>query len=221
MYIKLPNNFLYISNERLWAYLENDVLYVIIFNTVSWERLAANISYAIYGRKTCQYCGKQVKRRKITIDHKFSKNCGGMSIPDNLAPVCEKCNMEKGYLNYRQYKEEFCLLETQEQKDEYREKIDRQNEIIRYEKGFILPEEWIEMEDISKIIGRDVSEEYKNFKKYKSMREFIRKYGNVPKPLVVSRNNFVLEGNTLYLAEKDCGYQYIPIIRLENVVVQF
>ena len=216
MYIKLPDNFSYIVKGRRYAVVENDTLYIFAIGNISWEKMVYEMSYEIHGSNTCKYCGRK-NCKDMTLDHKFAISQGGVSIPDNLVPVCQKCNIRKSYMNYEQYKK--YLSKSQNQREVYKEGIDKEIEQIRYEKGFNLPKNWITMMDISEIISRDATEWYNTLKKYKKLQRFIKAYGNAPRPIIISKNNFLLQGNSLYLAEKDSGFKYVPTVKCENVIV--
>jgi len=47
----------------------------------------------------CIYCGMDAD----TIDHLIPKSRGGSNMPDNLAPACRFCNLEKGNMTYGEY----------------------------------------------------------------------------------------------------------------------
>ncbi|KKN96902.1 hypothetical protein LCGC14_0165470 [marine sediment metagenome] len=43
----------------------------------------------------CQYCGRQVKREEIQLEHIVPKAQGGQTAWDNCVSACEPCNAEK------------------------------------------------------------------------------------------------------------------------------
>jgi 5-methylcytosine-specific restriction endonuclease McrA len=47
-------------------------------------------------RDTCQYCGAQPGRARLTIDHVIPKTQGGQTAWDNVVAACEGCNHRKG-----------------------------------------------------------------------------------------------------------------------------
>ena len=94
MKIPLPSKFIYYTNDRTAsAYVRKNTLY--INGLISWEKLAYDLCYALNGRKVCTYCGKTVKKSKMTLDHMFPRFFGGVSIPTNLTPACKSCNNKK------------------------------------------------------------------------------------------------------------------------------
>ena len=123
MYIKLPDNFSYIVKGRRYAVVENDTLYIFAIGNISWEKMVYEMSYEIHGSNTCKYCGRK-NCKDMTLDHKFAISQGGVSIPDNLVPVCQKCNIRKSYMNYEQYKK--YLSKSQNQREVYKEGIDKE-----------------------------------------------------------------------------------------------
>lgn len=46
---------------------------------------------------TCQYCGTNLSRTKVTIDHILPRALGGKSTFENCITACARCNMEKGH----------------------------------------------------------------------------------------------------------------------------
>lgn len=59
-------------------------------NSAWWARKIAS------GR--CYYCGKEVGRENLTMDHMIPLSRGGMSNKGNLVPSCKECNNMKKYL---------------------------------------------------------------------------------------------------------------------------
>lgn len=219
MYVQLPaKGFSYYAKdrERDYAYVSGDTLY--IKGLPSWEGIAYDLSYANSGKKRCKYCGKKTRRRKMTVDHMFPRNYGGVSIPINLLPTCKECNSSKSDLNYYQYK--IFRNMSKEDGNRFRRKVFRENEKLRYERGFILPRKWITTMPISEIIAREIPENGQTKKKYKKVSMFLKRYQKLPNPLVISANNFLLEGNTVYWVALEHNIQEVPVIKLENVFVE-
>lgn len=46
----------------------------------------------------CYYCGRQVGRTNLTMDHIVPLSRGGKSKKGNLVPACKACNNKKKYL---------------------------------------------------------------------------------------------------------------------------
>ena len=112
MKIPLPSKFIYYTDDRTAsAYVRKNTLY--INGLISWEKLAYDLCYALNGRKVCTYCGKTVKKSKMTLDHMFPRFFGGVSIPTNLTPACKSCNNKKSDLNYYEFK----VFRTMNEKD--------------------------------------------------------------------------------------------------------
>jgi len=47
-------------------------------------------------RETCQYCGMQLGRNHLTIDHVIPRAHGGQTDWDNVVAACRDCNHRKG-----------------------------------------------------------------------------------------------------------------------------
>ena len=86
-----------------------------------------------------------------------------------------------------------------------------------YRKGFELPDEWIKMVSCSDIIFPTYCK-FTLGEKYKKNMEFIKKYGHVPKPIVISSNNVILDGRIVKKSAERMGLEQIPAIILENVI---
>jgi 5-methylcytosine-specific restriction endonuclease McrA len=50
----------------------------------------------IRDRETCQYCGRQMNRTHLTIDHVIPRTLGGPTDWDNVVAACRECNHRKG-----------------------------------------------------------------------------------------------------------------------------
>ncbi len=218
MRIELPKkDFWYTGKDsQTYANVKNGILYIVGIEDISWEKIAMDITYSIYGKQICQYCLRRAER--ISIDHKYARNCGGVTIPNNLIPACRRCNGTKNELNYDQFKN-LRTMKDKKIRESYRRNIIIKNERIRCEKGFELHRKWIiDKIDISEVIVMDNISRNEN-KKYLKSIKFIKEYRNVPNPLVISKNNILLEGHSLYLAELDSKLEKVPVLRLENVIV--
>jgi len=214
MIIELPKKFSYTEDRYNYANVRNGKL--IIKGSVDFEKLMYELTYAIKGKGNCYYCGKQVK--KITIDHMFPRDYGGISITNNLLPACQKCNSEKSNLNFHEY-QIFKTL-NQLEKEAFRERVYRQNERKREKKGFNIPNSWVRTVHFSRIFVRVFFNQtlYKG-KKYNRYTNFIKKYGHLPKPIILSGSFVLLDGFTILACAKEQGIHNIPVVILENVEV--
>lgn len=57
---------------------------------VSRKNLYARDNY------TCQYCGKELPAKDLTLDHVVPRSRGGLSRWENLVACCKSCNHTKG-----------------------------------------------------------------------------------------------------------------------------
>ena len=46
----------------------------------------------------CYYCGKEVGRMNLTMDHVVPLSRGGKSKKGNIVPACKECNNKKKYM---------------------------------------------------------------------------------------------------------------------------
>lgn len=47
-------------------------------------------------RRYCRYCGRDVDKKKVEVDHIVPKSRGGSNHPTNLVLCCRECNLSKG-----------------------------------------------------------------------------------------------------------------------------
>lgn len=214
MIIELPKKFSYTKDQYNYAKVREGKL--IIKGSLHFEELMYQLAYAIKGKETCYYCGKKVN--KITIDHMFPRDYGGISIPNNMLPACPKCNSEKSNLNFHEY-QIFKTLSKLE-KDAFREKSYKQKEKIRFKFGFNLPKSWVKTVHFTRIFVRVFFDQtlYKG-KKYLKYTKFIKKYGHLPRPIILSGNFVLLDGFTILACGREQGIYNIPVVILENVEV--
>ena len=208
MIMELPEKFC-----TPYAKVKNGKLY--IYRTMPYESLIYNLTYACK-KKRCIYCNKKIKRGKAcTLDHRYPRDTGGVSITNNLFPCCPRCNSKKNNLTH----EEFLKWRELSKKEakEYMAEIKEERENIFETTGFILPEEWVEYEERDKIICED-NGQYVRGKRYNKVKEFYEKYHHFPRPAIVDRAGRLLDGYNTILFARDFDINYIPIIRLENVV---
>ncbi len=190
------------------------------------------ITYMCYGKDECYFCHRKLKPnmnnseskdyfRKITLDHLIPQEFGGLTIPNNMRPACENCNSSKG--NY--FPDEFEMLrklsemrtkEGLKKKKAFKEEVKKIQEKRREGTIESIPEEWLDNTDISKVIstiwvGEGFGSEYK--KQRRAMSE--HKYN--PKIIIVSKNNYVLDGfYTLIISKME---KRKPLIaKAENII---
>lgn len=212
MILNLPEHFSE-DNKNYKAEVRNKILYIAW--VLKFEQLMYDLAFWMYGEHECYYCNKICNDTKMTIDHVYPKKYGGVSVPENLRPACNECNTEKGNLNLSEYKTLKGLKKNSRKR--YRERRGAKKEKILHEKGFDLPEEWIEMVNISDIIFPS----YYKFvygKKFMKDINFIKEYGHVPKPVILSSNKVLLDGRNVYKSAQKLKLKKIPAIVLENVV---
>lgn len=59
----------------------------------------------LYSASTCYYCGKEIKGRDKTIDHKIPVSRGGTNAIGNLCMCCQSCNSKKNNKTEAEFKE--------------------------------------------------------------------------------------------------------------------
>lgn len=208
MIMELPEKF-----KTPFAEVKNGILYV--YKMIPYERIMYDLTYACK-KKRCVYCNKKIKRgKKSTLDHRYPRDTGGISITNNLFPCCPKCNSQKNNLTHEEYLKWRYL--PKKQAKEYMAEVKEERESVLKNVGFILPEDWVEYEDRDKILCED-NGQYVRGKRYNKVKEFYEKYHHFPRPAVIDRNGQLLDGYNTILFARDFDIKYIPIVRLENVV---
>ncbi len=215
MKIMLPEHYFY-SNKAGKAYVSKGKLY--IEGNVNYERLIYDIVYFLKGKTTCYYCGNPLTSKKMTLDHKYPRFLGGISIPENLEPCCKKCNLNKLCMTEEQFMV-WSSIGSIKEKDLFFQNCVMENTEVLKKKKFLIPSEWIEIYDVSRYF-RDVPFKRINKRKYKKLEIYFEKWHQYSKPIIVSANGWVFEGNHIITHAKKINKHYVCAVVLENVIVK-
>ena len=183
---------------------------------VRYEELMYDLAKAIKGKR-CIYCGKKLKESNYTLDHRYPKDTGGISITNNLFPCCDICNSAKGNLTHNEYLEIIGL--SKRDKKKIIKDIFEHNDIIMKKIGYKLPRRWVEIENVDKVQYTN-PKCFNKGKKYRNIATFYKKNHRLPRPVIVDRNYNLLEGYNIILFAKEMNISEIPMIILENVEVE-
>lgn len=209
MIMELPKKFC-IEN---YAKVEDGVLYIERLERI--EDLMYELTYAMRKRR-CVYCGKKLKRKNSTLDHRYPRDTGGVSIVNNLFPTCTVCNSHKSNYLHHEYLKISKLS-----------KIDKKKEVKKFLKhrdknlkkiGYMLPKKWVESIEISHVKCQPPGQDLRG-KKYHRIVEFWNQYHKLPRPIVLDRNNVLLDGYNIIIFARDFKIKTISAIKLENVEV--
>lgn len=214
MIIDLPTKFYY-EKDGSRSFVDNKILYCE--NNVSFDRLMYHITYELRGKSACYYCGCELNEENRTLDHMYPRDFGGVSITNNLVPCCTNCNQKKNNLTLSEYFDYMNVQDAKKRK-QYKMEVLRKHEEYRYKNGFYLPEDWYEY--TSDIIHAEIllTKEYKHGKKYNFTQNFYAKYGYLPRPVVKSANDQVVDGFSVLLFAMEHHIELIPSMLLENVI---
>ncbi len=208
--------FNYHKQTNSYATVQEGVLRIV--GRVSYEKMTICACYRKHGL-ICAYCGTELTKDTKTVDHKIPRIYGGVSILDNLVPSCKKCNEDKSNLIYDEY---IKMREIQDYEDRKRYKLAcigrHEKEVL--ERGFCIPTDWLEKDTQTILVDFDFTEDYKKSGRYTEIEEFYFKFGLLPKPIVISGNNKLLDGFVSLMFAKNEGLVTIPLIKLENVIVE-
>lgn len=213
MIITLPNNFKEYNEKDNTIRTEviSEVLY--IYQLINFETVQYKLTYLLYGYN-CYYCGKKLKEDS-TLDHLFPRAFGGITITDNLRPACSNCNSKKATM----LPKDFFIYNSlnKNEKRKFQKKITKKNETILKEKGFILPDKWIQKIPLSEITGI-INPNRPLGKKYYQFLDFYENYKQLARPVIVDSDLRLLDGLNIYNVAKNYNIDNIPTIWLENVV---
>lgn len=219
MIIELPKEY-YKAYSRGYVEVRNQMLELHGDFSFNYEDVMIDLAYAIKGRTKCYYCGKAILPDKVTIDHLFPRNFGGITITSNLEPTCKECNNNKSNLNQAEFKVWRTIKSENMRKSFYQETIKRKRARKRDPDnpyGFDLPREgvtYVPFDTIEKVTSIDP----KGSKRYNKMMNFINLYGKLPRTVTLSLNGILLNGETLYAVAKKRRVEKVPAIILENVM---
>lgn len=226
MYIELPKENMVICNGM--AEVKDGMLYVYgsALSDIMFE-----LTYIIHGN-TCYYCNNPLTEqaenipepfRKRTIDHLIPRDFGGPSITNNLRPCCLDCNSKKGNM----FPEEFELWgkikkiepekERRKEMRAFKEELKQIREQRRYGEIPSLPNEWIS-EGVPKSAYVYFYTEEPVGAAFDKAKEFYRKYRRIQRPLIFSKNGFLLDGFNTLLYIKYTGVTRVHSIILDNVI---
>ena len=216
MIIELPEKYEYRGeSRRVLAEVLNGEL--IIRGRVPFRKIMYDLTYALKESTTCFYCGREIPPNKATLDHKYPKDIGGPTVPDNMEIACAHCNCEKGNMTYAQFVE-YMSLDGKEQSKLKRFVTSHRHE-MRLNHKYELPEEWITNIELSSIIVEWIFKEQYKGEKYNNIKEFYQKYGCFQKPILVNSNYYLFDGFTQMVYAREIGLKTVPAIILENVKI--
>lgn len=215
MKIMLPKHYFYSSNGGK-AYVSKEKLY--IEGNVNYERLIYDIVYSLKGKTRCYYCGKKLSAKNRTLDHKYPRYFGGISIPENLEPCCKECNLNKLCMTEKQFLIWNEIESIKEQDLFFQSSVKKNTEVLK-KKKFLIPNRWVEMYDVAKYF-LDAPFKRINKKKFKKLENYYKKWHQYPKPIIVSANGWVFEGNHIITHAKKINKHKVCAVVLENVIVK-
>ena len=218
MIIELPYHFYSEKKEGNFARVHDGTLE--IHGPWNFEKLMVELTYRIKGRTKCFYCRRKVEGEKITIDHLYPRDFGGITITNNLEPACRSCNSKKSNMNQYEYEVWRTISSENERRSYYHSIVSTKERRIRapnIKKGFDLPKRWIEYRRLNTI---NTAKRINNSDcgKFKRIMKFVKRTGKLPRPIVISSNCMLLDGMTTYNVAEHMKLEEVPVIILENVV---
>jgi hypothetical protein len=216
MYIKLPEKFIFTDKAfRTTAYVKDGILYVS--SSVNVEDLMYTLAYLEKGYNSCYYCGGKLTNTNRSIDHMFPVSWGGVTVSPNLVPCCKSCNNKKTNMTHNQYIR-WKKCGSQKQKDKYYREAVKKNRKTACKVGFVLPQSWTVMYDVTNVLSCMNFPKGVGKKKLKKVVDYYEEYHVYPNPIVVTSNGWVLKGLHILYHAKMHDISEVPAIILENVV---
>lgn len=216
MIIDLPKKFKYRVGD-VYCYI-NSRGYLAIKGNISFSKVMKIMAYQMNDYDVCPYCGRMFNRRikglNKTIDHIVPVDRGGITVTNNLMICCEDCNIEKNNMDRDEYMK-FISLEDDE-KYVFLAKLNEEIEKMKYSKH-LLKDEFVNPKNTEILLSINFYDDYKKAKKYQKIKKTYKKYGNLLYPVVVDRNNTLLDGFFTLIYSKREQIQDVPIIRIDNV----
>lgn len=210
MIMELPKKF-----NRPFAEVSNNML--MIYQLNRFEDIMFELTYA-FNEKRCVYCGKRLKKFNRTLDHRIPKSIGGVSIVDNLYPTCYSCNSDKAELLHQEYINLLSLNPTKGQRKKFLKDVKKEREKLKKKRGFFIYEEWIHYFKVEDIIFKE-PEWIVHGNQYNKIAEFYQKYRHFLRPIIVDKDNYLLDGYNIVLFAIENKIKKVPVIRLDNVVL--
>ena len=210
MIIELPENHDYQGR----AFVQDGILK--IYNASDWEAISYELMIEKYG-KVCYYCGRQLKDKEITVDHLYPQSFGGQTFPANIATSCKKCNTEKSNLTEKQYAD--LLKWTGEARKKFRVRWIQNNAARRETRGYLLPNEWITKQKTVNVGPGICIDNRTPGVKYTIIENFYKTYHVLPYPIVVEKNNRILDGFWTWWFAYQNNIRWISTIIQENVEI--
>ena len=222
MILEIPQGFTFTSeydSKRNFAYEKSGKLILHGSANTYFERLMYELTYASKDSEHCYYCGNNIFENTRTIDHQYPRAFGGISIPCNMVPCCSECNSKKGDLTSEKFKE-WIKFNTPKKRYQYKLEYLKEMKKVQYSYGFYLPDFWnIKLNNSRILVDIDLTNKNYKGKKYRKVKSFFNKYGHLPRPIIISSNNFLLDGFVVLMFAKEIKISHIPTIILENVIV--
>lgn len=203
--------------DELGAYIQKGVLYI---RHDKFEETMYALAYQIKGDETCHYCGCKLTKHNRTLDHLYPRDHGGISIVDNLAPCCEECNTRKRNLSEEEFRTIDKLQSDFKSLYDYEREVYLTHENNRRCFGVSIPHSWYELKRNYEVLAPVTSvDRYKRMKEYIRISDLYEQYGRICKPVVVTKNNIVVDGFLALMFAKNLPEKLeVPFITLSNVI---
>ena len=216
MIVKLPGRVDKRITDEYGAYIKKGILYLPQGN---FEEVMKALTYQIKGNQVCYFCGTSLTKDNRTLDHLYPRDYGGITVPNNLVPCCKTCNSEKkrnlNEIEYRRYSE---VKNNPQLAQEFWREYYARHECDRRNLGVTLPHDWYTLKNDFSVLALVKSDDkYKKSRQYIRINELYEMYNRICKPVVITRNNVVVDGILALMFAKNLQEKVeIPFVILEN-----
>ena len=199
------------------AFIENGILKIRFA-----DEYLPIMSAVIRTEGQCAYCGRKLEQEKITVEHIMPKCRGGITGFKNIAAACNNCNNKKTFFTIEEFEVYKKLRENRDTHGarEYLKKCEKDMNSCKREGIFTkMPGVEVEKFEIEKIVVKQSLEISYNYssKKERVERNHVAEYGRLRRPLVIDKNNILLESKQLYELAKDYNFTVVPVVILQDV----
>lgn len=220
MKISFPQNY----NFRDIAIVEDGIL--CIKEICSFKALMYDLTAFVRDINRCYFCSKPIYKSSAetlknnnfrTFDHLYPQDLGGPTLPYNLVPSCPSCNCKKANMTERDFKV-YKRLSESKQKVFMAEAYKNYKFLKRWHTPLV-PIDYYFYTTPNQIVVPSKQIREKELKKIKDM---FFEYGRIYRPIIVDRNNVLLDGYGVmnFIQQYPGKVTYVPVIRLDNVVLQ-
>lgn len=164
----------------------------------------------------CAYCGRELRYDQIIYSMIYSKNVGGVKIPQNMLITCKQCDNKKDNMNKFEYLK--YINANKKEKMTIKAEVEKSINIYRKERAYKIPRNWIEYINIQEKKLKTDLLKISN-KKMILNKDFFEKYKYFMTPIVINNQDYILDGIEIYKIAQKQKLNNIPVVIIENLKI--